>query len=320
MSRILVTGATGFIGFHLSKRLLKEGYEVFGLIRNPQKDLPHGVKPLWGDIIKGNLPELKGFDYVFHLAALTKAVREKDYFLVNEKGTELLIKRLLEDGFSGKLIFLSSLSAQGPTIKNRPLREDDPPHPVSPYGLSKLKAEEKLQRCSSLFRVIILRPSVVYGPKDEYMLHFFKLIQRRFLPLLRDEQWLSLCYVEDVVEALLLCLQKEVKSGEVFLISDGQTYSLHQLADVVASILKVNYLKIRVPPVIAKSIALLCEMVGRLKGKGMPFNLNKLSESLQEAWLCDISKAKKVLGFVPKYNLKEGLLLTINWYKAQGLL
>jgi len=319
MSKILVTGATGFIGFHLCHRLLKEGYEVFGLIRNPQKDLPKGVNPLWGDL-KGNLPELKGFDSVFHLAALTKAVRDEDYFRVNEKGTELLIKRLLEDDFSGKFIFLSSLSAQGPTTKNRPLREDDPPHPVSPYGLSKLKAEEKLQRYASHFRVIILRPSIVYGPKDEYMLHFFKLIQKRFLPLLRDEQWLSLCYVEDLVEALLLCLKKEVKSGEVFLISDGQTYSLHQLADMVASILKVNYIKIRVPPVIARGIALLCEMVGRLKGKPMPFNLNKLSESLQEAWLCDISKAKKVLGFEPKYDLKEGLFLTINWYKAQGWL
>jgi len=319
MSKVLVTGATGFIGFHLCERLLEEGYEVFGLVRDHRKDLPQGVKPILGDL-EGKCPHLEGFDCVFHLAALTKAVREEDYFRVNEKGTELLIERLLEGGFSGKFIFLSSLSAQGPTTKNRPLTEDDPPRPVSPYGLSKLKAEEAIRRYSSFFKVIILRPSIVYGPRDKYMLHFFKLIQWRFLPLLRDEQWLSMCYVEDLVEALLLCLKRELKSGEVFLISDGQIYSLHQLADMIASILKVKYIKLKIPLMIAKGIALVCEAIGRIKGKGMPFNLNKLNESLQEAWICDISKAKKVLGYEPKYDLKAGLSLTINWYKAQGWL
>ncbi len=320
MAKVLITGATGFIGSHLAERLLEEGHEVFALIRRRGRWLPKGVKVIHGDL-RGELPELKGFDHVFHLAALTRAIKPSQFFEVNTLGTKYLLERILRDGgVRGRFIFLSSLSAQGPTRRGAPLSEDVPPHPVSPYGLSKLMAEEALMAFRSQIHIVILRPAIVYGPRDEYMLEFFRLIRRGILPLLMDEQWLSLCYVQDVVQALILASQRDIPSGEVLLISDGHQYPLQGIADMVASILGVSLRKVRIPLVFAKTVALLSEILARARKKPPAFNLNKFREAVQEAWICDISKARRLLGFEPKWGLREGLSLTLCWYRKQGWL
>lgn len=309
-----MTGATGFIGSHLIERLLKEGHEVWALVRS-RKPLPKSVNLLYGNLSDGDLPQLRGFDHVFHLAALTKAVVPGDYYKVNYLGTRNLVERLLQDGgLKGKFVFLSSLSAQGPASGSRPSTEEDPPRPVSPYGKSKLQAETFLKGLSDKLDVLIIRPSIVYGPRDTYMLEFFRLIKRGFLPLLKEEQKLSLCYVADLVEALELSLSAKVRSGEVVLISDGEIYPLRYIADMVALILGVKYMVIKVPLMIAGVVALLNEFWGRIRRRPPAFGINKFLEARQKAWICDITKAKTLLGFKPKYSLKEGLEVTLNWY------
>lgn len=302
------------------ERLLKEGHEVWALVRS-RKPLPQGVNALYGDLASGDLPSLRGFDHVFHLAALTRAVAPDDYYKVNFLGTKSLVERLLWDGgLRGKFIFLSSLSAQGPASGSRPLTEEDPPHPVSPYGQSKLQAETFLRGLSDELDVLIVRPSIVYGPRDTYMLEFFRLIKKGFLPIIREDQKLSLCYVADLVEALDLSLSARITSGEVVLVSDGEVYPLHYIADMVALILGVRYRVIKVPLMIAKGIALFNEFWGRVRGRPPAFGINKFAEACQEAWICDISKAKALLGFEPRYALKEGLEVTLNWYLENGWL
>lgn len=318
--KVLVTGATGFIGSHLAERLLREGYEVYALVRRQRRWLPKGVKVIRGDL-GGELPTLEGFHHVFHLAALTRARHPRDYFRVNAGGTERLARKLLEGGgITGRLVYLSSLSAQGPTKREAPLTEVSPPKPVSPYGMSKLQGEKVLRDLAKDLPVVILRPSVVYGPRDDYMLEFFRLVKRGFLPLLREEQWLSMVYVEDLIQALLLAAQRDVPSGEVFLISDGSYYPLQGIADMVASILGVRLKKFRIPKALAQGAALLAEWWGRLRGVAPAFNRNKLQEALQEAWICQNTKARKMLGFEPRYPLEEGLKLTLRWYTEAGWL
>lgn len=318
--KVLVTGANGFIGSHLAEELLRRGYEVYALLRGKKRWLPEGVKVLLGDL-RGELPELRGFHHVFHLAALTRAKKPREYFEVNTKGTERLARRILEGGgITGKFVFLSSLSAQGPTRPDRPLTEEVPPRPISPYGESKLRAEEALKGLAGSLPVVILRPAIVYGPRDDYMIEFFRILKRGFLPLLRDGQWLSMCYVEDVVQALVLASEKEIPSGEVFLLSDGSYYPLQGIADMVASILGVRIRRIRIPVAIAKTVAFLSEAWGKARGYPPPFNRNKLAEALQEAWICDNFKARKILGFEPRYPLEEGLKLTLRWYQEVGWL
>lgn len=318
--KVLVTGATGFIGSHLAERLIREGYEVYALVRSQKRWLPEGVKVIRGDLT-GELPALRGFHHVFHLAALTRARYPKEYFQVNAGGTERLARKLLEGGgITGRLVYLSSLSAQGPTKATDPLTEESPPKPVSPYGASKLQGEEILRGLAKELPVVILRPSAVYGPRDDYMLELFRLIKRGLLPLLREEQWLSMVYVEDLVEALLLAVEGDFPSGEVFLISDGSYYPLQGIADMVASILGVRLRKVRIPKGLAHGVALVAEWWGRLRGVAPAFNRNKLAEALQEAWICQNAKARKVLGFEPKYPLEEGLRLTLRWYREAGWL
>lgn len=322
MTRVLVTGGTGFIGSHLTERLLREGYEVWLLLRRRRQWLPPQVHIVGGDLSTGEIPELKGFHHVFHIAGLTRAVKPEDFFRVNAEGTEVLVNRIVDSGgISGRFIYLSSLAAQGPTTRDRPLKEEDPPRPVSPYGESKLQGERACLLFKDRLPVGILRPSAVYGPRDDYMLELFRVIARGVLPRVgKGERWISLCYVADVVEALLRAAEREYPSGEVFLISDGRRYSLQELADMVASFLGVTCREVRVPVGLAKAIALLGEAIGRLRGKAVAFNRNKLTEALQEAWICDISKARRVLGFEPRYPLAEGLKITLRWYREAGWL
>lgn len=270
-----------------------------------------------GDLASGSLPPLRGFHHVFHLAGVTRALRPRDYFRVNAKGTEALLEAL--EAVEGRFLYLSSLAAQGPSVRGRPLREDDPPQPVSPYGQSKLEGERAVLRHKDRFSVAILRPAAVYGPRDDYMVEFFRLVAKGLLPLLR-QQWLSLVYVADLVEALLLAAKGRYPSGEVFLISDGRSYPLQEIADVVASFLGKKYKVVKVPLPLAKAVALLGEGVGRLRGKAVAFGRSKLAEALQEAWICDISKAREVLRFEPRYSLAEGLRVTLRWYREAGWL
>jgi len=320
LAKILITGATGFIGSHLAERLLSEGQEVWALIRREPRWLPEGVKLIRGDL-RGKLPPLRGFHHVFHLAGLTRAKHPGEYFKVNRTGTERLLEALeASGGITGRFLYLSSLAAAGPSTPSRPRKEEDPPRPVSPYGRSKLEAEGVALGHRDSLQVGILRAAAVYGPRDDYMLQLFRLVKGRLVPMLRREQWLSLCFVRDLVEALILAAEADYPSGEVFFISDGVKHPLQSLIDMVASLLGIRYMRIRIPAPVAWLCAYGGELFGKLRGRAVAFTPSKCAEALQEAWLCDISKAREVLGFSPRWSLREGLELTLAWYLKAGWL
>src|SRR5512143_2620633 len=146
--RVLVTGGTGFLGSHLVESLLEDpGCEVFALARDPSKprwlEGIDGVRFLAGDL--RNLPGLPaGLDCVYHLAGLTKTLKPSEYYSVNRDGTANLLRALEGQRKPLRFVHLSSLAAAGPSSPGRGIREDDPPHPVSPYGESKLAAEAEV--------------------------------------------------------------------------------------------------------------------------------------------------------------------------------
>jgi len=322
--KALVTGATGFIGSHLAEHLLEKGYEVWALVREGSRRrwLPEGVKVIRGGLIEEPLPPLEGFHHVFHLAGVTRAAREADFFRFNVEGTRRLLLALREGGgITGRFVFTSSLAAAGPSPPDRPLREEDPPRPISPYGRSKLEAERVVLSFREAFPVTILRPSAVYGPRDDYMWEYFRTISRGILPVIGGvEQSLSLCYVADCVEAMRLAAERPHPSGEVFFVSDGEKYPLQLVTDMVASFLKVKVRRVRIPRAVAWLVAWVSDGWGLLRGKAMPFNRSKCREALARGWLCEVEKARKVLGFSPRYKLREGLPLTLKWYKREGWL
>lgn len=323
--RVLVTGATGFIGSHLVEELLWKGYEVTALIRT-SSDLRwlrgKQVEFIYGDLREGNnLPHLGAFSYVFHLAGVTRVLRRRDFYRVNHGGTERLMAAVRKIEGIKRFVYLSSQAAAGPSSPENVRKEEDPPSPVSPYGESKLRGEEAVLSCRDEIPVTILRPCGVYGSRDVLMYEYFRMVSKGFIPLIRKGPiFLSLCFVDDLISALMLTITREHASGEIFFIADGEKYSLDFFADVISSALNVRSRKIHIPACVAWIYAMVAEGWGFMRGTAAPFNRSKYAEAVQRNWVCDITKAKKVLGFRPRFRLEAGVKVTLQWYKDKGWL
>jgi dihydroflavonol-4-reductase len=323
--RVLVTGATGFIGSHLVDELLWKGYTVVALIResSDQRWLRgKGLEYIYGDLLgKGKLPSLKGFSHIFHLGGATKALRQRDFYRTNHEGTERLIAAARRIRGLKRFVYLSSQAAAGPSPPERGQTEEDPPCPVSPYGKSKLQGEEVVLDCRDKFHVTVLRPCAIYGPRDAYMFEYFKVISKGYIPLLGKEPiFLSFCYVEDLVHALMLSIQRDHPSGEVFFIADGEKYSLDFFADVVSSAFGVKLRKIHIPIWAAWFYAAAADGWGFMRRRPASFHRGKCAEASQRNWVCDINKAKKKMGFRPRFRLEAGVKVTLQWYQEKGWL
>jgi nucleoside-diphosphate-sugar epimerase len=286
------------------------------------KGLPIEVN--WGDCNdKNSLREaVEGVEQVFHLAGVTKAVHEKTYFEVNAFGTENLIYACLENNPRiQKFIYLSSQAAAGPCRNGNKKKESDQCKPVSPYGQSKQMGEELAMAHAHELPLLILRPSAVYGPRERDIYTFFKLLSKRIKPCLPSkDQHISLCYVEDIIQAILLAAQVKGSSGEIFFLSDGQDYRLEEIGDIFAQAMGVNAFCIRVPEWMIIGMASFSEYLSKLSGKPPLLNKGKVEEILQRNWVCDITKAKTALGFEPHISLAQGAKLTFEWYKKENWL
>ena len=322
-----MTGATGFIGSHLVEALLQRGDQVRCLIRKTSdlrwlKGLP--IEVAHGDCKdKDSLREaVKSIEQVFHLAGVTKAVEEKTYFEVNALGTKNLIHACLEhNSHLQKFIYLSSQAAAGPCQNGGKKKESDPCEPVSPYGQSKRMGEDFALAHAHELPLLILRPSAVYGPRDRDIYTFFKLLSKRIKPcLLGEDQHISLCYVEDVVHAILLSARAQEPSGEIFFLSDGQDYRWEEIGDIFTQAMETKAICVRVPEWMVFGVASLSEYLSKISGKPSLLNKGKVEEMVQKNWVCDITKAKTVLGFEPKVSLMEGARLTFKWYKKENWL
>jgi len=266
----LVTGGTGFIGSHLVEALLQRGTEVRCLVRNRNnlkwlKNLP--IELTDGDSSdRTSLREaVKGVDQVFHLAGVTKTLKEETYFEVNAIGTENLIYACLEKNPNlRKFIYLSSQAAAGPCHDGGKKRESDHCEPVSAYGRSKRRGEESCLEHASQIPLIILRSSAVYGPRDRDVYAFFKILTKGIKPVFsRQEQHISLCYVDDIVQALLLASDSAGSEGEIFFLSDGHDYRLDQMGDLFEQALGVRAYRVYIPEWVIDGIASLSELFSK---------------------------------------------------------
>ncbi len=322
-----MTGGTGFIGSHLVEALLQRGVQVRCLLRKTSdlrwlKALP--IETTFGDCSdQASLKEaVKDVDQIFHLAGITKAVEKKTYFEINAFGTENLIRACLENNPRiQKFIYLSSQAAAGPCRNGDKKREADQCEPVSAYGQSKRRGEEIALAHADQIPILILRPCAVYGPRERDIYTFFKLLSKRIKPCLSGEdQHISLCYVEDIIEAILLAAQSREPSGEIFFLSDGQDYLLEQVGDIFAQAMGVNTFCVRVPEWMIMSVASFSEYFSKLSKRPPLLNKGKVEEILQRNWVCDITKARIGLGFEPHIPLKQGAKLTFEWYRKENWL
>jgi nucleoside-diphosphate-sugar epimerase len=259
---------------------------------------------------------VKDTDHVYHLAGITKAINEKTYFEINASGTENLIRACLEHNPRlQKFVYVSSQAAAGPCRNGDKKRESDRCEPVSVYGQSKRMGEEFALAHAHEIPLVILRPTGVYGPRDKDFYTLFKWVSKRIKPCFRGK--VSLCYVQDVIQAILLAAESPTKSGEIFFLSDGADYLMKEVGDVFAQTMGVTPLSVPIPKWLIFGIASLSEYLSGLSGKPPLMSKGMAEQIVQKDWTCDITKAKTLLGFSPQYQLSQGAKLTYQWYKNQ---
>jgi nucleoside-diphosphate-sugar epimerase len=323
-SKALVTGGTGFIGSHLTEALVRKGVQVRCLVRKASdmkwlKGLP--VETIYGDLNDRSALEkaVLGVDRVFHLAGVTAAIHKENYFEVNGSGTKHLIQACLEHNpHLQKFILMSSQAAGGPSRNGGNQRETDPSEPVSFYGRSKGDAEDCVIAHAHELPVLILRPSAVYGPRNKDIFPLFKCLSGRINPCpMGSDQHLSLCYVKDIVDGILLAAETRTRSGDIFFLSDGHDYRMDEIGELVARALGIRTFRIRIPQPILLGAAVFSEYLSKLFRRPLVLTRDKALEMIQKNWVCDITKAKAILGFDPKVSLSEGAELTFAWYKKE---
>lgn len=333
--KILITGASGFIGSFLVEKALLEDYEVWAGIR------PSSSKEFLQDkrinFIYLNLDNKDGlrtslidfsskngkFDYIIHNAGLTKCLNFEDFERVNHLNTANFIDALQSTNSTPKkFLLMSSLSAFGVGDEKNytPIKLTDTPHPNTAYGISKLKAEQYLEQASN-FPYIILRPTGVYGPREKDYLLMLKTIKSGldvgagFKP-----QHLTFIYARDLVDAAFLSLESNI-TNKAYFVADGDVYTDAQYTQLAKEVLGIKrVIKIKVPLWLLKLISIIAERISKITKKPSTLNSDKYKIMKQRNWECDISPLVNDLNFKPKYNLRKGLEECVEWYKLNGWL
>jgi len=324
---ILVTGGTGFVGSHLVDLLIERGNTVRCLARkssnlrylkDPKIQFAYGGlddSTNWDDA-------LAGIDTVYHVAGTTFARRAEDYFATNHKGTEAILAEALKRRDQVKrFVYISSLAAVGPGPDGKPVDENTPPAPITPYGRSKLMAEEAVRAARDILPVTIVRPPAVYGPRDYGIFEFFKAVKGGMFPMIgRRDKRVSLVHVRDLVEGIILAGESQASTGRTYFISSEDDYSMRAVADLMAALMHKRAREIAIPKSVAYVVAVAAEAVAALLGKPPVINRDKVTDLSQTSWSCSIERAKSELGYEPRVALEDGLRETLSWYKREGWL
>ncbi len=321
--RVLITGASGFVGYHLIEAAIAAGLEVHGAIRR-SSDIAHltdlDIKYIYPDY--NNLEQLQQelkagqYNYIIHAAGVTRAKNEAEYNKINATYTQNLAKAALAASIPlKKFVFVSSLAATGPTFyeDTNPITELSEAKPVTNYGRSKLLAEKYLFEMDKL-PLVVLRPTAVYGPRDKDIYIMFKTLKNGLEPYIgRKGQHLSFIYAKDLADVTVKALQNP-QNHVAYNISDGNFYERYELANLTKKVLGKKTLKFSVPLGLVRALSGILELTAS-KGKTPVLNNEKLAELTAENWNCSIEKLKNDMGFVPVYNLEKGVEETLRWYQ-----
>lgn len=331
-TKILVTGASGFIGSFVVEEALRRGMQVWAGVRKSSSraflqderinflELDFSSREQLADQLRGH-----EFDYIVHAAGVTKCLHHEDFYRVNTQGTRHFIDALLDVQMPIKrFVFISSLSVYGPIREQQPyeeITEDDQPRPNTAYGKSKLEAERYLESVGNQLPFIILRPTGVYGPRERDYFLMAKSIQGHtdFAVGFRQQD-ITFIYVSDVVQAVFLAFNHGM-NGRKYFLSDGQVYRSSAFSNYIHDELgRPWWIRLTAPIWILRLVTLCGEYAGRIQGRVSALNNDKYHILRQRNWRCNIEPAIDELGFQPKVELAEGVRRTIAWYKENNWL
>jgi len=320
--KVLITGASGFLGFHIINAALDAKLDVYAAVRSSSNTshLDH-LSLKFVNLNYESVSEMadfirqQQFSYIIHAAGITKANALEEYDLINNLyTTNLALAAAQNIEFVKRFVFISSLAATGPLkVAGQCINESTVPAPVTAYGRSKLSAENNILKLS--FPVTIFRPTAIYGPREKDIFIIASQVSKGLeLYIGRRQQQLSFVHGKDVGILAVKALFADGAKG-VYNISDGGTYSRYDFASVVKATLGKKTLQLHLPVGLVRTALFFVEAAHKMLNKVPPVSREKLQELMAENWICDISKARKDFNFTPLYNLESGLKDTVQWYQ-----
>jgi nucleoside-diphosphate-sugar epimerase len=326
--KVLVTGATGFVGGHILERLLTAGLPVVAMVRtaeqaqalrshHPRVETRLGTLDSADELVR----IMEGISHVVHAAGATKAIGSAGFYRVNQIGTRHLLEAVNQSvGQVQRLIHISSLAAAGPASAAHPAREHDEPKPVSHYGRSKLVGEVEV-RAACRCEFVILRPPGVYGPRDVEFLKLFKAIRGHVCPLFGGgRQELSLVHVSDLAAVVASALTHPAAAGQTYHVAAAETVTTGALAREVARLVGTWTIPLRLPTPAFWPVCLAADLVSRCTGRASVLSLQKYAELRAPGWVCACDKLERELGLICPTQLADGLAQTLRWYREAGWL
>ena len=333
--KILITGASGFIGSFLCEEGLKRGMETWAGMREhssrrwlTDKQLKFATLDMTDAArLKEQLSvyqqEIGRWDVIVHAAGATKCLKREDFDLHNFQCTMNLVNTLKDlNMMPDQFLYVSSLSVLGPIREEQnadgtynDMVASDTPKPNTAYGESKVKSEEFLKGMKG---ITIFRPTGVYGPREKDYFMMAKSIKQHIdFAVGYKKQVITFVYVRDLVGAIFAAIGKsDVANGKTYLVSDGHNYDSRAFSDLIQKELDVkNVLHIKAPLWLLWIISAVAEGFSTLTHKPSTLNGDKYRIMCQRNWQCDISPLKKDLGFTPEWTLERGVKECMNWYK-----
>ncbi len=322
--KVLVTGATGFVGSHVAEKLLAKGYEVRCIVRKTSnlrwvegKDFELITASLFD--IEGLEKAVEGVDYIYHVAGNTSAKDFEGYMRGNCQGTKNLVEAALKKTNNlQRFLYVSSQTAVGPSISlEEPKTEDMPMNPLTNYGRSKKASEKMLASYTMKLPFTIVRPPAVYGPRDTEIFSIFKMIKWGLATYMGfDEKYVSLIHSEDLSRGIIEAAESQTTLGKTYFVSSDEFYTWGRIYNAMKEAFgKKLLLSLKLPHPLVLGAGRISELFGKLSPKPPVFNYEKGIDFIQPYWICSTESAHKDFNYSQQVSLEEGVKITIDWYK-----
>ena len=320
--KILITGASGFLGSHIAEKLASQGHGGRLLLRKTSsRRFISGLvyEEAAGDVTAAATlrAAVEGVDAVVHAAGLVKARNEAEFQAVNAEGTANLVRAAEQSASVKRFVYISSLAAHGPSADGGPRPPDAPASPVSAYGRSKLAGEDAVRESSLASRAIIFRPPVIYGPRDPALAPFFRLARLRIAPLLMGgHNRISVVYGPDAARAICLSLTAEADvGGKIYSPEDGRVHTWRDVLAAIEEAVGGRAFRLSAPRWTFSTAALASEAFAFAARRAVSLTRDKVREMAQRHWVCSSEDLRRDLDWVPSIDIREGAKVTADWYR-----
>lgn len=322
--KVLVTGASGFLGSHTAERLQHAGHELRLLMRKTSST--EHLTDVHYERVEGDVADaaslrraVEGMDAVVHIAGLMSAKTYEEYEAINARATGELLYAAKDAGVQ-RFVYASSLAAGGPS-PNGHVQPIEPSLPISPYGKTKLAGEFLVRAERLRLNTSVVRLPVIYGPRDRGLLPFFIMANLGFLTVYGNgENKLSWIHVYDAADALATVLERSERPGSVFTVCDGPPHTWTELATGVGDAFGKNLKVIKVQGGLAAGVASVANLVSGISKSRLPLTSEKVQEMSHRYWVCDNAEIEQQLGWRPDVPYREGIRDTLAWYREHDWL